>query len=73
MYRLEHLQPRQANGLPLYPVRLTTDTYTVLNATDLSNWSTRHNVVVARSGPYLYFNSEQDATLFILGHNDGST
>lgn len=69
MYKLEHLNPKQANGLPLYPVRLTPDTY--IGATDLLNWSTTHNVFVAHSGPYLYFNSEADAVFYMLGHRNG--
>lgn len=69
MYKLEHLQPTLIEGLPLYPVRLVPDYYIHLKESYLQDWSRNHNVFVHRSGPYLYFNSEQDATLFILGHN----
>lgn len=70
MYKLEHLNPQQANGLPLYPVRVVPTPRTHNDYYNIKEWCRTRNIFVhiPEEQYYFYFNSEQDATYFILGY-----
>jgi hypothetical protein len=68
MYKLEHLNPQKAQGLPLYPVRLTPTGHT--DYANAREWCQQRNLTVhiPRNSHHMYFNTEAEATLFILGY-----
>lgn len=65
--KLERLQPKQANGLPLYPIRITLD---IIYASEIDSIYELYNIPKLRSGRCVYFNSEEEAVLFMLAYNE---